>query len=428
MNRALSAVDIPFSKPVDGGAALALREFRQTDEDSYALTLVGLGVEFQANFLRRTGYETFGELIVRCTLAGARTAHGTDILSRGTFNFSSTETRYRRAKQLADMSKAPELDWPRLLEELCVEVLAKHGEGEPAVLLSTLPKPEIDELLDVDGLRLLKRHPVIVFGDGGAAKSYLSLYVAGRLAQRGLRVGLADWELAGEDHRERLECLFGPDMPAVWYRRCRHPLIIELDSLRRFAHKEQLDYLVYDSVAFAAHDKPEAAESALRYFAAVRQIGGGSLHVAHTTKAEGGDQKPFGSAFWHNAARSTYFMQRSSESADGQNITVGVWNRKANLGALAAPFGFRFTFDPGQTTITRTNLADVQDLAEKLPIRQRVAHLLRRGPLPIHAIAEELREKPDTVARIVRRSNLFTKLTNTPDGIHTIALVDRRPL
>lgn len=421
----LSAVDIPFNKPTDGGAALAHREFRQTDEDSYSLRLVEIGVEFHANFLRRQAYETFGELVVTCTLAGARTVGGS-ILSRGTFNFSSTEARWRRAKQLADMSKAPELDWPRLLEELCVEVLARHAEGEPAVLLADLPRPEIDELLDIDGLRLLKRHPVIIFGDGGAAKSYLSLYVAGRLAQRGLRVALFDWELAGEDHRDRLECLFGEDMPAVWYRRCRHPLIVELDSLRRFAHKEQLDYVVYDSVAFAAHDKPEAAESALRYFSSVRQIGGGSLHVAHTTKAEGGDQKPFGSAFWHNGARATYFMQRSGESADGRDITVGVFNRKANLGALASPFGFRFSFEPGHTQISRTGLTDVQDLADKLPIRQRVAHLLRRGPLPIHAIAEELGEKAETVARIVRRSDLFMKVTDTPSGIHVVALAERR--
>jgi hypothetical protein len=349
-----------------------------------------------------------------------------DILSRGTFNFSSTEARYKRARQLSDMSKAPELDWQRLLEEVCLRVLEKQGDGEPAVLLRDLPRPSPDELLDIDGLRLLKQHPIILFGDGGAAKSYLALYLAGRLAQRGLRVGVFDWELAGEDHRDRLERLFGSDMPGVWYRRCRQPLIVELDSLRRLARREQFDYLIYDSVAFAAHEQPEKAESAISYFRACRQIGPGSLHVAHITKQEGGDQKPFGSAFWHNAARGTYFVQRAGESSDGRDVTIGVFNRKSNLGRLQSAIGFRFTFNDDQTLVTRANLADVDDLADKLPLWQRIAHVLKAGPQTVALLADELHAKPETISRIIRRSDLFTKVTNTADGIHRVALAERR--
>jgi hypothetical protein len=293
------------------------------------------------------------------------------------------------------------------------------------VLLRDLPRPTPDAVLDIDGFRLLKQHPVIVFGDGGAAKSYLALYLAGRLAQRGLRVGLFDWELAGEDHRDRLERLFGPDMPAVWYRRCRQPLIVELDSLRRLVRRERLDYLVYDSVAFAAHDKPEAAESAIRYFSATRQIGPGSLHVAHINRSETGEDKPFGSAYWHNSARATYFMKRG-ESADGHNLTIGVFNRKANLGALQPAFGFHFAFDDDRTIVTRTSLADVPDLAEKLPLWQRVKHAVSHGPKTLISLAEELGANVETLDRTVRRKNgLFTRVDGQ-DGITRIALVESR--
>jgi hypothetical protein len=34
----------------------------------------------------------------------------------------------------------------------------------------------------------------------------------GHLDQAGMRVGLFDWELAGEDHRDRLERLFGANL------------------------------------------------------------------------------------------------------------------------------------------------------------------------------------------------------------------------
>jgi hypothetical protein len=229
-----------------------------------------------------------------------------------------------------------------------------------------------------------------VYGDGGAAKSYLALYNAGRLAQRGLRVCVFDWELAGADHRDRLERLFGSDMPPVWYRVCKHPLIVELDSLRRLAKQHRFDYLIYDSVAFAAHDDPKESASAINYFRAVRQIGPGSLHVAHIIKGEGGDQKPFGSTYWHNSARATYFMERSAESVDGQGMTVGVFNRKANLGPQQPAFGFQFTFTDDRTLISRTQLSDVQDFAHKLPLWQRMSHLLKRGPLPVATLVEEL--------------------------------------
>ncbi|MGE0706166.1 MAG: hypothetical protein AB7P22_19775, partial [Vicinamibacterales bacterium] len=72
--------------------------------------------------------------------------------------------------------------------------------------------------------------------------------------------------------------------------------------MSRIAHDERLDFAIYDSVAFACDGPPEAAEVAADYFRAVRSIGIGSLHVAHVSKAENADQRPFGSAFWHNGA------------------------------------------------------------------------------------------------------------------------------
>jgi hypothetical protein len=110
-----------------------------------------------------------------------------------------------------------------------------------------------------------------------------------------VRVGLFDWELAGEDHRERLERLFGAKLPGVRYARCNRPFVHELDRLRRIVRDEALDYVIFDSVAFACDGPPEAAEVAGRYFQSLRQLGiVGSLHIAHISKADGADQKPFG--------------------------------------------------------------------------------------------------------------------------------------
>ena len=78
-------------------------------------------------------------------------------------------------------------------------------------------------MLDVHGIQILDRHPVFGFGDGGCGKSLLSLWIGGELQRRGLMVLYVDWELSAEDHRDRLERLFGDDMPAMLYARCARP-------------------------------------------------------------------------------------------------------------------------------------------------------------------------------------------------------------
>jgi hypothetical protein len=48
--------------------------------------------------------------------------------------------------------------------------------------------PVDDLLIDIDGWKLLAKHPTILFGDDESAKSMLAFYIAGRLAQLGKRV------------------------------------------------------------------------------------------------------------------------------------------------------------------------------------------------------------------------------------------------
>jgi hypothetical protein len=290
------------------------------------------------------------------------------------------------------------------MEEFSQKVLEADRTGQPAVDLRTLPAPAAEDTLNVEGLYLLRRHPTILFGDGGAAKSYLGLYLAGRLSERGVRVGLFDWELAGEDHRERLERLFPDGMPRILYARCERPLVHEIDRLRRIVREQELEYLVFDSVAFACDGPPEAAEIAGRYFRAVRQIGGGSLHIAHISKAENADQKPFGSAFWHNGARSTWYAERVNDDQNSDTLSLGLFNRKANLGRLRAPIGFTITFTEDRTTFRRSDVADNPDLAAKLTVRQRMAYLLRGGAMTMEQLAEEIDAKPETIERTAYRN------------------------
>ena len=316
---------------------------------------------------------------------------------------SSARARQDRAKLLAERSQNLTLDWFAIIEEFCQRVLAAERNGQPAVDRRTLPRPAVDDSLEVEGLSLLRRHPSIIFGDGGAAKSYLALYLAGRLAERGVRTALFDWELAGEDHRDRLELLFGTAMPKVIYARCDRPLVYEQDRLCRIVREEGIEFAVFDSVAFACDGPPEAAEVAGRYFRSVRAIGGGSLHIAHISKGDNADRKPFGSAFWDNGARKTWFARATEPSDDAVTLTVGLFNRKSNLGPLGHPVGFRIEFGEARTTFVRTDVADCPQLAESMTIRQRMAAALRRGAIAPKILAEEIGAKTETVTRIARK-------------------------
>lgn len=386
----------------DGGCSgtTAPRVFEQLDE-GYRMRVDAFGVEFSIDRLRRDSHALWGELAVRTTMPGALTNDG--VLAVADFNLSSQRAREDRARFLEKRSRASEIDWLGLIEDFVQRIITAERAGQPAILLRDLPRPQPDESLTVDGFPLLARHPTVLFGDGGAAKSYLALYLAGRLEQAGHRVGLFDWELAGEDHRDRLERLFGAAMPAVRYARCVRPLVHEVDRLRRIVRDERLDYLVLDSVAFACDGPPEAAEVAGRYFQAVRQLGAiGTLHVAHISKADGADQKPFGSVFWHNGARATWFAKLIESGFGADRMTVGLFNRKANLGGLRSPVAFDITFTPERTVFRRANLADVPDLAAKLPIRHRMAQALRNGSMSADALAKAIGADVESVKRKAR--------------------------
>lgn len=398
------------------------RQFQALSDDRYRLTVSDIGASLEIDRLRREHNELIGELSARCELPGARTVDG--VLSIADLNLSSARARQDRAKLLRERANTGDLDWLGILEEFCQRILAADRTGQPAVDLRKLDRPDPKEdTIEVDGLALPKRHPTILFGDGGTGKSYLALYLAGRMAEKGISVALFDWELCGDDHRDRLERLFPDGMPRILYARCERPLTYEADRLRRIVRENGVEFAVYDSIAFACDGPPESAETAGRYFRSVRQIAGGSLHVAHITKGENADKKPFGSTFWHNGARSTWYVQSAEGSAATEALQIGLFNKKANLGRLRPAVGFSIEFAEECTRFRRTDVTDTPELAGQLSVRHRMAALLKRGAMETARIAEEIEADVETVKRTVRRHKaLFTIIEGGRVG-----LLERRP-
>ncbi|MEP6470106.1 MAG: AAA family ATPase [Chloroflexota bacterium] len=347
----------------------------------------------------------------------------TDYIHSASLNLSSTQARTTLAKHLAGRIRDRELDWPALVETAVIMVRNAYRAGEPAILLRDAPEPALNgailpPIVATEGATLWH-------GDGGTGKSELALAAAasihsGRDVLAGLlpattrRVAFLDWEWTASVHRRRLARLWPDDnLPDLMYVRCALPLAQDVERLRRMVREHSIGFVVIDSVALAAGGDPERAETAIEFYGGLRQLEIDALLVAHVTKQSDGE-KPFGSTFWHNSARSTWYL-RKVQDAGSSSLRVALVNKKANDAPLALPIGIEIEHGPEATTIRRTDLASEPDLAREIPLRLRIKQALLGGSLTYDELADSLDADRETVRRTVNRytGKLFTTF---PDG------------
>ncbi len=409
------STDFLRTKPRQPQSVLGIkRDWEVVPGVGYALRIPDLSITFDLTRVRAKFDATCGLLTVRARFAGARTV-GDDIISSADFDLSNMKARQDRARYLHERARADEIDWVGLVEELCQRVLEHEQRGEPIVSLQSIPAPaEATSELEAAGLPVLNRLPTIWFGDGGCGKSYLSLYAAIDLAQQGQNVLYCDWEFASEDHAQRLRQIVGhvPAIPNLFYRRCQTPLAHDVSFLSQAIHQHKISFLICDSVGFACGGKPEDSDSALKYFSAVRALGSiGSLHIAHINKSEQGDQKPFGSVFWSNGARSIWYVKRSeAESGGTGDFTTALYHRKANTGRLQQARAMRFQFVGTEVRIFPTDISNHEDLSDKTSLSERIIGRLKHGSMTAPDLAAELEAKEGSVRRFLNRSKNVVEL------------------
>jgi len=145
-----------------------------------------------------------------------------------------------------------------------------------------------------------------------------------------------DYEWDATEHRRRYEQLFGTAMPeGLIYWKEDRPLSHIVSTLRRKIRAQNIGYVVVDSIAFACEGDAAASEVAAAYKRAMTKLWVGSLHLAHITKGGSKTQpdtsKPFGSTFWHNAARSTWYIAVDHHKRRlGKEVKELVWHHRKN--------------------------------------------------------------------------------------------------
>lgn len=393
--------------PHDNRPLVIDREFSDLGDQRYQLKLMPAGVRFQVERVRRESKELWGELSVRVNgqFPTAKTIQD-GVVSIGDLNFSSVQARGTRAKVLQARSGSS-IDWEGFLEEFVVKVIDAERKGKPGVVLADLPEtPDSVDTWDVDGIPILSDLPMVIFGQGGAMKSLLALWIAGTLAERGITVLYADWELAAAPHQKRLGQLFQPKPRGIVYARCERPLRDEADRLRRIAVDYGAKFIVFDSIV-GALDGPADDERAGSYYRYVRQFGSvGSLHLAHLAKheTEGETRKTvFGSGFFEHFSRSIWYAHRAEEHAQGEQH-IGLFHTKSTGSELLRPKGFTLTWRQDRVSVARCDVAEIDELAALMPLLDRARkHLTDKGPQTNKGLADALGVGVPSVLKMMAR-------------------------
>lgn len=162
-------------------------------------------------------------------------------------------------------------------------------------------------------------HPTghtILFGMGDAGKGTLAAHYAVELEKIGLRTLIVDFENQGDEWKPRVTALGGSAITkdAIHYYTPQNGAAIwsQTEDIRLAAKSVRADFIIIDSITFACIEKGMSVndpQAPVMYRDALNVIGVPVLSLAHVPKDAKEPKYPFGSIFWHNAARVTWRIE-----------------------------------------------------------------------------------------------------------------------
>ena len=302
--------------------------------------------------------------------------------------------------------------WERIMDHVSEMCDLKLTQGKPATWIGYDPNVEAPEAIIAPFIHA--NEATILSADGGTGKTtfanaVLLTYSTGAPVVPGLTVPepapalFLDWEGNPSVHRfltTRLLAGVGErTTEALLYMQCRGRLIEQVDHIHKTIDEYGIKLIVVDSASWACGGDAESMETVSYYERALSDIGCASLNLAHTAK-HSDQNKPFGSVFWHNMARSSWQMRQLREETD--SIHVALFHRKSNYHQRHAPLGYRINFSNNTITFTQENVSEHFD--KDLELHQRIKlYLLNEPNQTARDVAEDLNESQAAVANCLRR-------------------------
>jgi len=387
------------SEAPDWGAGMKVPELRH-EGDALILTWAGSGVRAEVEQLRRDRHDLHGEVTwyVDDPLVEYPHLHGAKL------NMSSTRERDSLARYLEGRTDGMGIDWPVLIEQLCVLAKREDARGEPYVKIGKGSDAPEERRYRIE--RLVEENQItMLYGDSGAGKSTIAVAAALSVQASALVLGLRpepgpvlylDYETDAGEQDKRIRAIakgYGlADCPEIDYRHMVMPLADDITSIRRRVDSEGISFVIVDSVGFACGGKPEDAETSLRMYLALRQLNATKLVIHHVTGAqsqEKGRRHPFGSVYHVNVPRA-HWEARAAPETESITLRVALYNRWSNNAPRFRPMGYELTFAKDATYIKPSGIMDVPELAQGLSLTEQIAGALRTGSLSVLELAEHV--------------------------------------
>jgi hypothetical protein len=215
------------------------------------------------------------------------------------FNLGSSRVRTTFSNRWATLVPGFPYEWGPTVDQMCATIVQAERE--------------LDESRPLGIPMLRKREPYyfwplvreggcsLIFGDGGAGKSYISLWIAMALGtdmpvpapcevRKPSKVLYLDWEADWETHNFRMLRLsegagVPPPTPAsIEWLHMDQPLVDRVRAIRRKMDDISADVVIHDSLSWATGGSLLDDDIARSYLQAVRRIGGTHLAIAHVSK------------------------------------------------------------------------------------------------------------------------------------------------
>ena len=282
-------------------------------------------------------------------------------------NLTSQQSLNTIIKALREMTDDyfPDIDWPKIMEQLVVNVSKYKGGNMESVLIGNTPVVNEEKHYIFPFIR--KNAINIIYGAGGSGKSYLSV-LFGLLVQSGKSyAGLSpdqgnvlyiDWESDPEDLNERLRAVkkglveVHPDIADIefLYYRAKDKFVNEEDTIADMIVENNIGLIIIDSFGGALAGEINDSEASMQLANCLRSLGVSILGIDHVSKSN--SNSPIGTVYKVNLARNLWSVTSKVDEVNNEMEVVLKHTKTNSKKENPRVFNMKFHIDEQAYNIT----------------------------------------------------------------------------
>ena len=399
-----------------------------TDKSNgYVLTWQDYGISVTVNRLQvhKSDGRVSGEILIDALNGDGNPV---TIYPPTSYNFSTNRTRKELANSLKE--KNPKIPWADIVDQLCYGVQDRARKGEPVQELFTS-----DDILPPEYFLepvIIKNYPNVIFGDPSSAKSTLAVILTqvlmlpwhdnpiGLIApKKPVSVLYLDWETDANTiqwQTTMLERGLGMGTLSIKYRHCSQPLVFDAEEIKAHIVNNSSEVIIIDSLGLAAGGELKETQSALSFFASLRELKVTSLILAHNSKdREAKTRSIYGNQYFTAQARNIWEI-RTVQEYDSNEMDIALFHRKPPpFAGRSKPLGLKIIFDNDKMNIEPREPRNISEFLEQMGTKQRIIELLKGGALSNTEIKEALeitKSNTDVTIKRLKDRGQIVKVNN----------------